>query len=294
MLQGSKEEQRKWWLYNRFKYFDSKYTAADAKENQVYFRSNILAGEVKPDIIITPYADIYATVSFGNSNQYSVQARAYRNEPTILKNPIPIHIATTDQETHIYSADQIKSLGDLSGFHPSTINIGPAIKLQELKVGDGALGYSNPYLTSLEVGANTLLKSIDARNCNNLVAGPNLSKCTNIENIYFDGTAITGITLPDGGNIKTLHLPGTIKNLTVKNHPLLTDLIIPSTQAIQTLWLENIPVSVKTFVRDLSAGIFVRLIGINETFDTEQQLAEFYSVLDTLHGLDADGIGHND
>jgi hypothetical protein len=25
MLQGSKAEQRKWWLYNRFRYMDSKY-----------------------------------------------------------------------------------------------------------------------------------------------------------------------------------------------------------------------------------------------------------------------------
>ena len=27
MLQGSKAEQRKWWLYNRFRYIDSKYNA---------------------------------------------------------------------------------------------------------------------------------------------------------------------------------------------------------------------------------------------------------------------------
>ena len=30
MLQGSKAEQRKWWLYNRFRYLDSKYNAGDA------------------------------------------------------------------------------------------------------------------------------------------------------------------------------------------------------------------------------------------------------------------------
>ena len=28
MLQGSKAEQRKWWLYNRFRYIDSKYKYA--------------------------------------------------------------------------------------------------------------------------------------------------------------------------------------------------------------------------------------------------------------------------
>ena len=33
MLQGSKEEQRKWWLYNRFRYLDSKYDTGNASEN---------------------------------------------------------------------------------------------------------------------------------------------------------------------------------------------------------------------------------------------------------------------
>jgi hypothetical protein len=30
-LQGNKKAQREWWLYNAFKYRDSKYSAGDAK-----------------------------------------------------------------------------------------------------------------------------------------------------------------------------------------------------------------------------------------------------------------------
>ena len=80
----------------------------------------------------------------------------------------------------------------------------------------------------MTVGGNTLLKSIDARNCINLGTGvtsaPDLSQCINIEEIYFTGTKIKGIILPDGGNIKKLHLPGTLTSLTIKNQPLLADL----------------------------------------------------------------------
>lgn len=38
MLQGSKEEQRKWWLYNRFRYIDSKYNAGDALSDVITVR----------------------------------------------------------------------------------------------------------------------------------------------------------------------------------------------------------------------------------------------------------------
>lgn len=61
MLQGSKAEQRKWWLYNRFKYIDSKYNAGDSLTDVVTLRAY-----AKSDIAITPYADVYATVKYGS------------------------------------------------------------------------------------------------------------------------------------------------------------------------------------------------------------------------------------
>ena len=239
MLQGSKAQQRKWWLYNRFKYMDSKYNAGEAIKDFIQFRAYVDSGVEKPKITITPYADIYATVSYANGRV--VAKRAKRNEQIIIENPFSTAETENDQETYIYSASQLKSIGDISGFHPDTVKIGNAIKLQELKVGDKSESYSNPYLKELTVGGNTLLKSIDARNCVNLGTGvtsaPDLSQCINIEEIYFTGTKIKGIVLPDGGNIKKLHLPGTLTSLTIKNQPLLTDLNIEGTNT--TL---NIPV----------------------------------------------------
>lgn len=72
MLQGSKAEQRKWWLYNRFKYIDSKYNAGDSLTDVITLR-----GYAKSNITITPYADVYATVKYGS---YLVQTRATRNQ----------------------------------------------------------------------------------------------------------------------------------------------------------------------------------------------------------------------
>lgn len=239
MLQGTKAQQRKWWLYNRFKYIDSKYNAGDAKADFLQFRAYVDIGKEKPDLEITPYANIYATASFGNGNEFTVSKRVkQRGETVVLKNPFGLADDENDQETYIYSASQLQSIGDISGFHPDTVKIGNAIRLQDLKVGDRDPNYKNPYLKELTVGANTLLKSIDARNCVNLGTGatvaPDLRGCTNIEEIYFTGTKIKGIELPDGGTIKTLHLPGTLTALTIKNHPLLTDLKIESTNTTIT------------------------------------------------------------
>ena len=234
MAQGSKAEQRKWWLYNRFRYLDSKYNAGDSLEDYIMLRSYGVA-----DITVTPYADIYATVSYANGR--IVAKRAKRNEPITIVNPFGTAETENDQETYIYSASQLKSIGDISGFKPDTVKIGNAIKLQDLKVGDKDPSYENPHLKELTVGSNTLLKTIDARNCINLGTGttsaPDISQCINIEEIYFTGTKIKGIVLPDGGNIKKLHLPGTLTSLTIKNQPLLTDLNIEGTNT--TL---NIPV----------------------------------------------------
>lgn len=294
MLQGSKAQQRKWWLYNRFKYMDSKYNAGEAIKDFVQFRAYVDEGMEKPNITITPYADIYATVSYANGR--IVAKRAKRNEPIIIENPFITSEKENDQETYIYSASQLKSIGDISGFRPDTVKIGNAIKLQELKVGDKDPNYQNPYLKELTVGNNMLLKSLDARNCVNLGTGvtttPDISKCVNIEEIYFSGTQIKGITLPDGGNIKKLHLPATLTSLTIKNQPLLNELILAGTENIETLWLENIPAtSIKSeeMVSQMKNNTAVRLIGINETYETAEQIKHFYDILDTKKGLAADG-----
>lgn len=296
MLQGSKKQQRKWWLYNRFKYMDSKFNAGDAKADFIQFRAYVDSGVEKPNITITPYADIYATVSYANSATGTKAKRAKRNEPIIIENPFGINEKQNDQETYIYSASQLKSIGDISPFHPDTVKIGNAVKLQDLKVGDASPDYSNPYLKELTVGNNILLRTLDARNCVNLTQAIDISKCINIEEIYFSGTKITGITLPDGGNIKKLYLPDTLTKLTIKNQPLLTDLQLAGTSNIESLWLENIPstsIDARALVAQMKYNSAVRIIGMDESYESWEEIKAFYELLDTMSGLDYEGVTVN-
>ena len=276
MLQGSKEEQRKWWLYNRFRYIDSKYNAGDALKDVITLR-----GYEKDDITVEPYADIYATIKYGS---YLVQERAIRGDTYTLECPID---TLNDTEIYIYSASQLKSIGDVSGLKVGYADYSKATRLQDLKVGSAAAGYQNLNLEELYLGNNTLLHTIDVRNCPNLKQSIDLSGCSNIEHVYFDGTAITGCSLPDGGILKTLHLPSTLTNLTIKNQTSIIDLSIPSYANITTLRLENVgdKIDIYTILKQMPAGSRIRLIGLDWTFNNVNELGEFYDLLGTMTGL---------
>lgn len=277
MLQGSKEEQRKWWLYNRFRYLDAKYNAGDAEKDFITLR-----GYEKSDITVEPYADIYATIKYGS---YLVQERALRGDTYTLECPVD---TLNDTEIYIYSASQLRSIGDLSGLKVGYADFSMGTKLQELKVGSAASGYTNENLTELYLGNNTLLRTLDVRNCPNLAQSINLTGCANIEHVYFDGTAIKGVSLPNGGILKTLHLPSTITNLTIMNQRALTDLSIPSYANVATLRLENVgdKVDIFTILGQMKPNSRVRLINVDWTFDKAADVETFYDLLDTMRGLD--------
>ena len=280
MLQGSKAEQRKWWLYNRFRYLDSKYNAGDALTDVVTLR-----GYAKDDITVTPYADIYATVKYGS---YLVQQRANRNVAYTLVCPLS---NVNDTEIYIYSASQLQSIGDLSGLMVGYADFSMATRLQSLKVGDAADSYSNGNLTELYLGNNTLLRTLDVRNCPNLKQAVDVSGCTNIEHLYFEGTAVTGVQLPNGGILKTLHLPETVTNLTIRNQTGITDFVIGGYDNISTLRLENVSEGFDLWeiLHSIPAGARVRVTGLERSFEDAADILAFYDLLDTMRGLDENG-----
>ena len=280
MLQGSKESQRKWWLYNRFKYLDSKYNAGDSLNDFIELR-----GYAKGDITVTPYADIYASVKYGS---YLVQTRAERgNQYTLVCTLDNVN----DTEIAVYSASQLESVGDLAPLKVGRANFSNATKIQSIKLGDAASSYSNGNLTELTLGNNSLLRFLDIRNCPNLTQPVDVSHCVNLEHLYFDGTAITGISLPNGGVIKTLHLPSTLANLTIRNQTRIIDFSMPAYSNISTLRLENVGEGVPSMeiLDGLQDNARVRLVGFHWEFDDTDAVAAFYDKLDRFRGLDENG-----
>ena len=283
MLQGSKSSQRDWWLYNGFKYRDSKYETGDANN---YIQMRAFA---KDSITITPYSHIYAKVEFGNGR--IAKQRATRNIPITLSDPSPDPWAAgTDTVVRIYSADRIASLGDLSGLNAGTTDFSNATKLQSIKLGSDAEGYANTHLTSLTVGNNELLTELDITNCTNMSQTIDLSGCISLETVKAGGTAIGGLTLPNGGHLKSLTLPATMANLTMLNQKRFTSLTMPSYTNITTLRIENTPnIPIEAILGSCQNGSRVRLIDVEWTATSEESLQTTITKLNACQGIDANG-----
>ena len=283
MLKGKKEMWMKWWLYNRFRYLDSKYTTGTSKTNTVTIRAH-----TKGNVTITSYVNMYGHVCY---NYVPVEHRMTRGQPyEFVWNATDAEDAIID----IYDADMLTSIEDLSPFMSDLVDMAAATHISHLKIGDASETYRNYNLKSLTVGNNKLLRVLDVRNCPNLgpdLATPiDLSGCTNIEEVYFDGTALKGLTLPNGGNLKILHLPETMANLKILNQTKLTEFVMPDYSNITTLWLENNSdvIDPITILNDIAENSRVRIIGFNISGTIDEALA-FINKLDTMRGLDESG-----
>ena len=166
MAQGDKRAQRNFWMFNAFKYRDSKYSAGDALDNYILFRLN---GHGEFNIV--PYSNIYARVKFGNA--LDLKQRAMRNKTTVFSTSGISSIY--DLETYIYSADRISSIGDLSDFHIGLCNFSKATKLKEIILGSERVGYQNTHLKNFRAGSSTVLKEINLSNCIALAMEINVS-----------------------------------------------------------------------------------------------------------------------
>ena len=291
MMQGSKEEQRKWWLINRFKYMDSKWNAGDALSQVIQLR-----GYAKANITVTPYFDIYPTARYGG---YLVKERGEHNKPSELVCPID---TLNDTEIYIYSAPQLKSVGDLAPLKVGFADFSMATRLQNIKIGDSSASYENTNLYSLSLGSNKLLKTLDVRNCSGLgdtsleghtQTTVDLSGCEIIEEVYFDGTKIQGVTLPNGGVLRTLSLPSTITNLVVRNQNKIQTFAVENNDYsnITTLRIENCSsaIPVLDILSEIPTNSRVRLIGFTTSVNSTTEVEDFYDYLDTMRGLDESG-----
>lgn len=284
--QGSRLYHIEWWLYNRFKYMDSKYTSADYSDKYLTMRLYTPSTwqEVAPDaqFNITPAMDEYVTVQYAS---YLTRKRGYKGQVTNIPAP---DLAFNDTETIIYGADRISDIGDLSPLYAGSIDVSKAVKLTSLKIGAGG-SYTNTNLTHLSLGNNTLITNIDVRNCPNLAGVLDLSGCTSITNIDAGGTSITSVKLPLAGSLTKLYLPNTITNLTIKNQTSLTDFYIAGYDSIGTLVLENVSIDSLEVFNACTNLNKVRLVNIEWSVSSIEILDTIYDLL----GVDINGYNTN-
>ena len=288
-LQGSRDAHRRWWLYNRFKYMDSKFQAGSSLSDYITFRTytpSVWAGvEPKADITIGAFSAMYGTIRWG-----SVTKSERIREGEVKTITAPAGIKFNDTETIIYNASMIKTIGDLSALYVGTVDVSKATNITELIIGSSKAGYQNQNFSVLSLGNNAKLRKLDIQNCPNYTTSIDVSGCENIEEVYAKGTKATAVNLAEGGVLRILELPATITNLTLKNQPKLgTGLSVDSWKNVTTLVIENctniepLDIAEKILSSD-NALVYVRFTNINA------QKANF-AILNKLSSIK--GVGDN-
>lgn len=282
MLQGNKMAQRDWWLYNGFKYRDSKYNAGDAESNYITLRCYQVG-----NITITPYSHICPRIKYGSV--YAGGERVKRNVPVEL---VCTQDEMDDTEVYIYSADRIANIGDLSHLKVGLAVFSAATKLQNIILGSEAEGYENPNLYSLEVGNNELLTLINVSNCTSeKFTSLDVSGCHGLETILAENTKLTGVVLPNGGHLTTLKLPATIANLTIQNQKNIETLSLQSLENLTTLRIEGTPgLPIESLINNSPLLNRVRLTNIEWNATNEETLRVTIDKLMAAKGLDANGL----
>jgi hypothetical protein len=280
MLQGSKEEQRKWWITNRFRYTDSKYVTGDAVNSVISMR--LFNGGT---LSLKAATDLYLSVRFGGGSTPILQRKNAGETAQFTYTP---GTGVTEMETWIYSADLITDVGDLSVFYGNEFDFSRATRLQRLKIGDGSSSYSNTNLKTIDVRNSSLLEYIDVRNCPNLAITVNLEGSPRLKEAYFDGTAITGCDLADGASVQKLHLPGTITTLTLINLNKLTEFVCPDFSHVSRLMLANMDATVVdpvAVINAIPANSQVNIQGLYLNLANATAIDSFLDLLDTMRGV---------
>lgn len=237
MANGKKKYQRRQFERDQEMYVATEFLGATATSDQIMFRCNTpQTAAVKPDytLHLTPYADMYIDVLFGNSSPVQVRAKAGQSYDI----PCPYSVMD-DTAVLIYGASRIQSMGDVSACYIHDNDFSKAEKLKELIIGNTSDGYTNEFLTTLTLGNNRLLRKLDVRNTPNLSSSLDMSACGNLEELYATGSGLTGVLFANGGKIKTALLPATLTSINMKNLLYLDNLQIAGYDQISTMVIES-------------------------------------------------------
>lgn len=282
MMNGRKKYQRRQFERDQEKYMGSKHLASSVTSDQIMFRCNTpTTAVVAPNytLSIVPYSDMYLSVLFGNSSVKQIRAKAGQTYEVTCP-----YTTMDDTAVLIYCASRIQELNDLSACYIHDNDFSKATKLRTLIIGNTTSGYVNNFLTTLNIGNNVLLQTLDVRNAPNLTGTLDFSGCPNLETFYAEGTGLAGITFASGGKITKAHLPA-IASITLKNLVYLTDLQIAGYTNLQRIVAESCPtINLVDMITRATNLYRLRATGIDWTVEDS-----WLRPLLNLTGVDASG-----
>lgn len=236
---GNHLQAERRWLKMRYIYMCSKYLAGNFRAGSVsdVFVTRPLSDDNGNTFEITPAIYMYPSVQNGQSVE-----RGYRIYPP-TPNKTWVHTMPKtlgDQEQRINGMSYIRSLGamynaaiggkvDVNGRMLTGLDLGTLTDLEHIR----------SKITGVGIGDAILLKRLVFANLSTLAGVIDLSACSNLRELYAEGTAVNGITLADSNALRVLHLPSTINVLSLKGKTQLEDLQVDGVRNITDIEVEN-------------------------------------------------------
>ena len=283
---GRKKYARRAFETNQEIYFATKYFGNKALSDVFWIRGNVpIGGNIKPNYSLTlvPYSDMYVCVQY-TSTGTPIHKKVKAGETVYFESD-----AERMDFIYVYAASFIQEVGDLSRCFVGDNNFSSATRLQRLTIGNTDDGYENTFMKEVLVANNPLLEYLDLRNISGIDTVINLSSCSNLKELYAEGTNATGVIFANGGLLQTAHLPS-ITSLSMKNLNYIEDFVVDSYGNLQTLIVENTP-NINTY--DIVVGApslkLLRLINLNWDFVPRIENASIFDRLLTIGGIDSSG-----
>jgi hypothetical protein len=283
---GRKKYARRAFEPNQEIYFATKYFGNKALEDVFWIRGNVpIGGSIKPNYSLTlvPYSDMYVCVRYSSTGT-PIHQKVKAGETCYFESN-----AERMDFIYVYAASYIQEVGDLSRCFVGDNNFSSATRLQRLTIGSTDDGYDNAFMNEVLVDNNPLLEYLDLRNVSGINTVINLSSCSNLKELYAEGTNATGVIFANGGLLQTAHLPS-LTSLSMKNLNYVEDFVVDSYDNLQTLIVENVPnINTYNIVTNAPSLKLLRLINLNWDFVPRIEDSSIFDRLLTIDGIDSSG-----
>ena len=283
---GRKKYARRAFETNQEIYFATKYFGNKALSDVFWIRGNVPIGSnIKPNYSLTlvPYSDMYVCVQY-TSTGTPIHQKVKAGETCYFESD-----AERMDFVYVYAASYIQEVGDLSRCYVGDNNFSSAVRLQKLVIGSTDEGYENTFMKEVLVANNPLLEHLDLRNISGINTVINLSSCSNLKELYAEGTNATGVIFANGGLLHTAHLPS-LTSLSMKNLNYVEDFVVDGYDNLQTLIVENVPnINTYDIVNNAPYLKLLRLINLNWDFVPKIENASIFDRLLTIGGIDSSG-----
>lgn len=279
---GRKKYARRGFEINNEVFFATKYFGNKALSDVIWVRGNVPIGSnIKPNysLILVPYSDMYVTVQY-TSTGTPIHKKVKAGETVVFENN-----SERMDFIYIYAASFIQEIGDLSRCFVGDNNFASGTRLQRITLGSNDEGYENTFMKEVLVGNNPLLEYLDLRKISGINTVIDVSGCSNLKELYAEGTNASGVIFANGGLLETAHLPK-LTSLSMKNLNYIKDFAVDGYDKLQTLIVENTP-SIDTYniVKNAPLLKLLRLIGLS----WEAESADIFDRLLIVDGIDSSG-----